>query len=163
MIVGHKNLVKMFPSFKDDIAENGIDLRVGKIYKLTIDEDKPICGCVDNIKILPNFVQIKDVKGLYDLRPNEIYSVEIDRPIKIPNGYCQLYKLRSTFARCGLLLISAVGDDSYNGTLRFTLKNLSNFNIQIGANERIVQAVTFENDGSAIAYNGSYQDDNMFI
>ena len=41
-VVGHDNLVELFPDFKEDIQENGMDLRLGKLeaiqknYNLTI-------------------------------------------------------------------------------------------------------------------------------
>lgn len=165
MIVGRDNLLKMFPEFENDIAENGIDLRVGHIYEIV--ESPNQIGCIDNVKMLPDneLVQLTkegDCCSYYELKPDTFYSVEIDRPIHIPDGYCQLYKIRSTFARCGLLLLSAVGDNDFNGTLRFGLKNLTNQPIFIGENERIVQAVTFANDGTASSYDGSYQNDKIF-
>ena len=34
--------------------------------------------------------------------------------------------------------------------------------INIGFNERIIQAVTMQNDGTATSYNGSYQNDKIY-
>lgn len=166
MIVGKNNLIKLFPDFKEDIAENGIDLRVGKIYKLS---DFLIKGSVNNKKMLPDMEEIKlnndlprELLDVYILNNKDYYIVEIDRPIHIPDGYCQIYKIRSTFARCGLQLISAVGDNDFNGTLRLGLKNLTNSDIYIGKNERIIQALTIKNDGTASSYDGDYQNDKIY-
>lgn len=166
MIVGRENLIEMFPDFENDIAENGIDLRVGKIYRII---DESIKGSINDEKMLPEMEEIVtqsvsyyDVNNVYILNNNDYYIVEIDRPIHIPDGYCQLYKIRSTFARCGLLLISAVGDNDFNGTLRLGLKNLSNGDIYIGRNERIIQALTIANDGTASNYEGDYQNDRIY-
>lgn len=166
MIVGKNNLIKLFPDFKEDIAENGIDLRVGKIYKLS---NVFVRGSVDDKKMLPDMEELKitndiprEIYDIYILNNKDYYIVEIDRPIHIPDGYCQIYKIRSTFARCGLQLISAVGDNDFNGTLRLGLKNLTNSDIYIGKNERIIQALTIKNDGTASSYDGDYQNDKIY-
>lgn len=166
MIVGRENLKKIFPDFEDDVQENGIDLRVGKIFKTS---DFLIKGSVNDKKMLPDMEEIelnndlpRKLSDVYILNNEDYYIVEIDRPIHIPNGYCQIYKIRSTFARCGLQLISAVGDNDFNGTLRLGLKNLSNSDIYVGRNERIIQALTIKNDGTASCYDGDYQNDKIY-
>ena len=166
MIVGKNNLIKLFPDFAEDVAENGIDLRVGKIYKIS---DFLIRGSVNDKKMLPDMEEVelnndfpRKLSDVYILNNEDYYIVEIDRPIHIPDGYCQIYKIRSTFARCGLQLISAVGDNDFNGTLRLGLKNLTNSNIYIGKNERIIQALTIKNDGTASSYDGDYQNDKIY-
>ena len=163
MIVGRENLIKMFPNFKDDVAENGIDLRVGNLYE--IDESQGfIIGCVDDEKCLPKLNKIECV-GLdtYILEPQKYYFVEVDRDIHIPDGYTQTYAIRSTFARCGLLLICAIGDNDFNGRLMMGLYNTNReLSIHIGKNERIIQAVTYQNDGTASNYEGSYQNNKIY-
>ena len=37
-----------------------------------------------------------------------------------------------------------------------------NVPVFIGANERIIQAVTYQNDGTASKYNGSYQNNAIY-
>lgn len=157
MIVGKENLEKLFPNFIEDIAENGIDLRVGKI-EISVDENK--IGCIDDEKLLPKYEEIKPIKNkYYKIEPHKFYFVSCDRAIKIPNGYCQIYLIRSTFARCGLQLISSVGDNGFEGTLKMGIVNNNDKPIYIGTNERIIQALTIKNDGSASLYNGVYQND----
>lgn len=157
MIIGGKNLKQLFPEFEDDVKENGIDLRIGKIRKIHSDEET---GCANDEKILPEYEEVlpSDMDNCYRLKPNTYYNVVIDRPIYIPDGYVQLYYLRSTFMRCGLLLISSVGDNGFNGHLMMGLYNTSKNDIIVGANERIIQAITIKNDGSAFLYNGTYQE-----
>lgn len=162
MIVGRENLIKLFPNFKEDIQENGIDLRVGKIY--TIDElETDVLGCVDDKKYLPTLKEVKCDGGVYILKPQKYYFVKVDKDIHIPDGYIQTYAIRSTFARCGLLLISSIGDNDFNGRLMMGLYNTNRIlTIHIGENERIIQAVTYENDGTASNYEGSYQNNEIY-
>lgn len=163
MIVGRENLIKLFPNFADDVQENGIDLRIGELY--TIDEHEySVVGCKDDEKILPTLVKVDDDgMGYYLLKPKKYYFVKVDREIEIPHNYTQTYLIRSTLARCGLLLISSVGDDSFKGTLMMGLYNTNDkLDIIVGKNERIIQAVTYENDGTAKAYDGSYQNNKLY-
>lgn len=173
MIIGEKNLKKLFPNFEKDIDGNGIDLRVGKLYE-NIETNK-VVGCINNEKFLPQLKELElennseslipndvELPKFYKLKPFTYYTVEIDREIYIPHGYTQMYEIRSTYARCGLILSKGVGDDGFNGTLRFGLFNGTNNSIYVGENERIVQAITFKNDGTTSHYDGSYQDNEIY-
>jgi len=173
MIIGEKNLKKLFPNFEKDIDGNGIDLRVGKLYE-NIETNK-VVGCIDDEKYLPKLKEVglefsgmplipnTELSEYYRLKPLTYYTIEIDREIYIPHTYTQMYEIRSTFARCGLILSKGVGDDGFNGTLRFGLFNATRNYVYIGKNERIVQAITFKNDGTTSYYDGSYQDNEIYM
>ena len=163
MIIGHDKLMELFPEFKEDIKENGIDLRIGKVEHTT-NKYNDLIGCVDGEKHLPRTYEIKpDSKsGNYRFYPNNYYSIIVDRPISIPDGYCQFYFIRSTFARCGLVLTDAVGDNGFNGTLRVGIYNANNIPITAGPHEAIIQAVTIKNDDTATTYNGDYKEDKIY-
>lgn len=157
MIIGHDNLLELYPNFKEDIKENGIDLRIGSVEHI-IHKKGQVIGCIDDEKHLPKTYKVKPVNDSYYLfLPHNHYTITVDRPIHIPNGYCQLYYIRSTFARCGIILSAAVGDNGYNGTLQCNIYNASNQPVRAGVNERIVQAITIKNDETATLYNGTYQ------
>ena len=164
-IVGRENLKKLYPLFEEDVAENGIDLRVGVVEKIIQDGSR--IGCVNDKKYKPNYeiVEPKLIDGeeIYELEPQTYYFITVDRVMDIPEGYCQLYYIRSTFARAGLQLISAVGDNGYSGTLMMGVYNTNPINkVSLGVNERLIQAVTYTNDGSASVYDGSYQNDEFY-
>ena len=163
MIIGNENLKELFPSFEEDVKENGIDLRIGKVEHTT-NKYNELVGCVDGEKHLPRTYEIKpDSKsGCYKFYPNNYYTIVIDRPISIPDGYCQFYFIRSTFARCGLMINDAVGDNGFEGTLRIGVYNANNIPVTAGPNEAIIQAVTIKNDDTATTYNGTYQGDKIY-
>ena len=154
MIIGNETLKSLFPSFEEDVKENGIDLRIGMLEGFV--QDNKIVGVVDDEKYLPETYPIKARNGMYELLPNNYYLLTVDREIWIPDGYCQIYLLRSTFVRCGLILSNGVGDNDYQGHLQFGIYNPTNHSIFIGENERIVQALTIKNDGTAKNYRGDY-------
>ena len=163
MIIGNENLKELFPEFEEDIKENGIDLRIGSVEHTTNRNNKLI-GCVDGVKHLPKTYEIQpdSITGCYKFYPQNYYTIVIDRPIKIPDGYCQFYFMRSTFARCGLILTDAVGDNGFEGTLRIGVYNANNLTITAGLNEAIIQAVTIKNDDTATKYEGTYQGDKPY-
>ena len=161
MIIGNENLKELFPSFEEDVKENGIDLRIGKVEHTTNKGNKLI-GCVDGEKHLPVTYEVKPSDGVYKFYPHNYYTIVVDRPIHIPEGYCQFYFIRSTFARCGLVINDAVGDNGFEGTLRIGVYNANNLTITAGLNEAIIQAVTIKNDDTATTYNGTYQGDKPY-
>ena len=160
MIIGKQKLLEVFPDFKGDIQENGIDLRVGEVYQ---PENHNWVGCINDEKYLPSLKRIRPEDDEYKLAPHTHYIIRVDRRIHIPDGYCQLYYIRSTFARCGLLLSAAVGDNGYDGVLELNIYNSNNDTVRIGVNERLVQAVTICNDGTCDEYDGTYQNDKHMI
>ena len=161
MIIGNESLKELFPDFKDCIKENGIDLRIGSVEHTTNRNNKLI-GCVDGEKHLPVTYEVKPSDGVYKFYPHNFYTIVADRPISIPNGYCQFYFIRSTFARCGLQLLSSVGDNGFEGTLRIGVYNANNLPITAGLNEAIIQAITIKNDGTAKVYDGQYKGDKIY-
>jgi len=161
MIIGNESLKSLFPSFEEDVKENGIDLRIGKVEHTTNRNNKLI-GCIDGEKHLPVTYEVAPSDGVYKFYPHNYYTIVIDRPIHIPEGYCQFYFIRSTFARCGLVINDAVGDNGFEGTLRIGVYNANNLPITAGLNEAIIQAVTIRNDGTATTYNGTYQGDKPY-
>ncbi len=161
MILGHDKLLDLFPEFEDCIRENGIDLRIGSVEHTTNRNNKLI-GCVDGEKHLPITYEVAPTDGVYKFYPHNYYTIVVDRPIKIPDGYCQFYFIRSTFARCGLMINDAVGDNGFEGTLRIGVYNANNLTITCGLNEAIIQAITIKNDGTAKVYDGDYQGDKAY-
>ena len=159
MILGNKKLKKLFPDFEEDIKENGIDLRIGSVEHT--ENKQGLIGCINGEKHLPKTYTVQPVDNVYKFYPHNYYSIVIDRPIRIPDGYCQFYFIRSTFARCGLILTDAVGDNGFEGTLRLGIYNANNIPVSCGLNEAIIQAVTIRNDGATL-YDGTYQGDAIY-
>ena len=161
MIIGNESLKELFPEFEDCIKENGLDLKIGSVEHTTTRNNKLI-GCIDGEKHLPVTYEVAPSDGVYKFYPHNYYTIVVDRPIHIPEGYCQFYFIRSTFARCGLMINDAVGDNGFEGTLRIGVYNANNLTITCGLNEAIIQAVTIKNDDTAKVYDGAYKDDHIY-
>ena len=149
-MLGEKELIKLFPDFKDLVQPSGIDLELDKIYVQTSGG-----SLIDNEKNLP---EIKELEGdIYTLKPHTAYLASIKRKIKIPKGYTMLYLPRSTLLRSFVSVQSAVGDPGFYGTLMFMVYNHGEYDFKIKSGDRIAQAVVYPVEGSG-EYNGSYQE-----
>ena len=149
-MLGEKELIKLFPDFKDLVQPSGIDLELDKIYVQTSGG-----SLIDNEKNLP---EIKEIEGdIYTLKPHTAYLASIKRKIKIPKGYTMLYLPRSTLLRSFVSVQTAVGDPGFYGTLMFMVYNHGEYDFKIKSGDRIAQAVVYPVEGSG-EYNGSYQE-----
>jgi dUTP pyrophosphatase len=149
-MLGDKELIKLFPDFKELIQPSGIDLRLDEVFI-----QKSAGSLINNQKNLPQLEKLKP--PIYTLKPKRAYSVTIEPKIKIPKGYAMLYLPRSTLNRSFISVHTAVGDPGFYGSLQFLLYNYGEFDYTIKKGERIAQAVTFHVTGSG-EYNGNYQE-----
>ncbi|WP_178647782.1 deoxyuridine 5'-triphosphate nucleotidohydrolase [uncultured Methanobrevibacter sp.] len=150
-MLGEKELIKLFPNFKELVQPSGIDLPLDKVYV-----QKGVGSLIDNEKKLP---EIEELEGpIFTLKPHTAYLASIDRKIKIPKGYSMLYLPRSTLLRSFVSVQTAVGDPGFFGTLMFMIYNHGDFEFKIKKGDRIAQGVVFEVEGSG-EYNGSYQEE----
>lgn len=150
-MLGEKELIKLFPDFKDLIQPSGIDLRLDEVFV-----QKGPASLIDDEKNLPEIEKLKP--PLYTLKPKKGYLVTVDRKIKIPKGYSMIYLPRSTILRSFISIHTALGDPGFYGTLKFLFYNYGEFDYIIKQGERIAQAVVFTVTGSG-EYDGSYQED----
>lgn len=150
-MLGEKELIKLFPDFKELVQPSGIDLRIDEVFK-----QKGPGSLIDNEKNLPELERLEP--PVYTLKPKTAYLTSIDRKIKIPKGFSMLYLPRSTLLRSFVSVHTAVGDPSFYGTLQFMVYNYGAFDYTIKQGERIAQAVVFPVTGSG-EYNGSYQEE----
>lgn len=150
-MLGEKELIKLFPAFKDLVQPSGIDLRLDEVFA-----QKGPASLLDDEKNLPELEKLEP--PIYTLKPKKGYLATVDRKIKIPKGYSMLYLPRSTILRSFVSIHTALGDPGFYGTLQFLLYNYGEFKYTIKQGERIAQAVVFPVTGSG-EYNGSYQED----
>jgi dUTP pyrophosphatase len=149
-MLGEKELIKLFPEFKELIQPSGIDLRLDDVFI-----QKSGGSLIDNEKNLPELEKLEP--PIYTLKPKTAYSVTVEPKVKIPKGCSMLYLPRSTLNRSFISVHTAVGDPGFYGTLQFMLYNYGEFDYTIKKGERIAQAVVFDVTGSG-EYNGSYQE-----
>ena len=134
-MLGEKELIKLFPNFKELVQPSGIDLPLDKVYV-----QKGVGSLIDNEKKLP---EIEELEGpIFTLKPHTAYLASIDRKIKIPKGYSMLYLPRSTLLRSFVSVQTAVGDPGFFGTLMFMIYNHGDFEFKIKKGDRICSRKT---------------------
>ena len=158
MIIGEKELRKMYPELDDDQYQpNSIDLKLGKVYEI-MSSDSEVYGLYDGEKHIPNKVEIcYPYKNRYVLYPNKPYWLEIEPKIEIPKDIAQFYLPRSSLLRMGVTLHTALGDSGFNGHLMFLAINHTPYNINLAKGERIATAINFEVDSAGL-YDGDYNE-----
>lgn len=150
-MLGEKELINLFPDFKELVQPSGIDLRLDEVFRQVGPG-----SLIDNEKNLPELEKLEP--PIYILKAKTAYLASIDRKIKIPKGFSMLYLPRSTLLRSFVSVHTAVGDPGFYGTLQFMIYNYGEFDYTIKQGERIAQAVVFPVTGSG-EYNGSYQEE----
>ncbi|MEN4006732.1 MAG: deoxyuridine 5'-triphosphate nucleotidohydrolase [Methanobacteriaceae archaeon] len=148
-MLGEKELIKLFPDFKELIQPSGIDLMLDEAFI-----QKSSGSLIDNKKNLPELERLDP--PIYILKPKTAYSVTVEPKIKIPKGYSMIYLPRSTLNRSFISVHTALGDPGFYGKLQFMLYNYGEFDYKIKKGERIAQAAIFDVTGSG-EYKGSYQ------
>lgn len=149
-MIGEKELIKLFPEFKELVQPSGIDLPLDEIFV-----QKSAGSLIDNEKNLPDLEKLEG--DIYTLKPKTAYLATISKKIKIPKGYAMLYNPRSTLLRSFVSVQTAVGDPGFYGTLMFLIYNHGDYEYKIKKGDRIAQGVVFEVTGSG-EYDGSYQE-----
>jgi dUTP pyrophosphatase len=157
MIIG-ANASKNFVEIKDNIQiqQCGIDLRVGKIYKI---DGRGIIDFTNEKRELPTYIEIFDSERdeKIDLQPG-IYVVKIADRIKVPENAAGFAYPRSSLLRMGVTIYTAVHDPGYEGYPAYLLHVLNP--ITIYKHARIAQIVFVECRDVAGLYEGIYNEKN---
>lgn len=165
MINGIDYLRKKYPGRdKKDYQPSGLDLRVGKVYK--INQAGNVSGIVNGEKYIPPYreIELKDYpeygfSDVWRIDWDDPYIFEVENQIQIGNHNAQFYLPRSTLLRCGVNVYTALGDLGYNGHLSFLVINHRENPFFISKGERFAQLVDFEVRGGSESYDGDYQEE----
>jgi dCTP deaminase len=142
------------PMADDTIRENGVDLRLGRnIARLKntgklFDAHKKM-----NLK---TFYQLEQGEA-FILNPDEKMLVSTLEKIQLPNDLMGFVELRSTYARCGLLLPPTILDGGFRGIITLEIRGTS-FPIKLYSGDRFAHVV-FSKLTSPLEkpYSGKYQ------
>lgn len=163
MINGYEVLLEKYPDFKENQrTPNGIDLKLGAVYKMDGVGGLGIAAkeIPEYTEIEPQNVFINDQYALgWILKSRVPYILEVEDTIKISPDAIQTYYPRSTLLRCGCTLHTAVGDAGYNGKLSFLFVNYNSSYFILEKGVRFAQLVDHQLIGATKEYDGDYQND----
>ena len=151
-------LVEGLASVEDQVQPNGIDLRVEAVRGLSTAGE---LGAGSHRRLPAVTPRPFGADGWLALSPGA-YSVIFVEAVHLPKGLMALGRPRSTLARCGVSLVTAVWDAGYSGRSEALLvvHNPNGFRLEQGA--RLMQLVFFPLATPVVeGYQGRYQGENL--
>lgn len=152
LIAGHIDL-------ENQLQPNGIDLTLREVAR---HNGQGAIGIDSADRVLPELEPVAfDADGWLTLEPG-IYHITYNEIVDIPVSLMALGRPRSSLARCGVSIVTAVWDAGYNGrsTSMLVVENPAGFRVQKDA--RVMQLVFFGmSEATADGYRGRYQGENI--
>lgn len=159
LIQSEKPLVSEYIDLENQVQPNGIDLTLREVAR---HEGQGAIGIDSADRVLPELTMLEfDEDGWLTLEPG-IYHIQYNEIVDIPKSLMALGRPRSSLARCGVSIVTAVWDAGYNGrsTSMLVVENPAGFRVQRDA--RVMQLVFFGmSEATADGYRGRYQGENM--
>ena len=152
--VDNGKLMQGFIDKDKQIQSAGVDLTVGKIFKLS---GKGVIDFTNEKRQLPEYIEVTPENDVWNLEPG-LYNASMNETVELPNDIAAMVLPRSSALVCGVEAHTALWDPGYKGRgfLYFKLQRP----IEIHKNARIVQMVflkTKETEG----YEGIYKGEDL--
>lgn len=159
MIRSERPLITEMLDIENQVQPNGVDLTVREIAR---HQGQGAIGVDSADRVLPELAPLSfDADGWLTLAPG-CYHIVYNEIVDIPTSLMALGRPRSSLARCGVDIVTAVWDAGYNGrsTSLLVVENPAGFRVQ--QNARVMQLVFFGmSEATADGYRGRYQGENI--
>lgn len=159
LIESDKPLITELMDLENQLQPNGIDLTLREVAR---HHGQGAIGVNSGDRVLPELEPLVfDAEGWLTLEPG-IYHIVYNEVVDIPTSLMALGRPRSSLARCGVGIVTAVWDAGYNGrsTSMLVVENPAGFRVQ--QNARVMQLVFFGmSEATADGYRGRYQGENI--
>ena len=159
LIKSDRPLITDYIDLENQIQPNGIDLTLREVARHS---GQGAIGIDSADRVLPELENLEfDADGWLTLEPG-IYHILYNEVVDIPVSLMALGRPRSSLARCGVSIVTAVWDAGYNGrsTSMLVVENPAGFRVQKDA--RVMQLVFFgRSEATADGYRGRYQGENI--
>lgn len=159
LIEGERPLITGLVDPENQLQPNGIDLTLREVAR---HNGQGAIGIDSADRVLPELEPLPfDTDGWLTLEPG-IYHIIYNEVVDIPVSLMALGRPRSSLARCGVSIVTAVWDAGYNGrsTSMLMVENPAGFRVQKDA--RVMQLVFFGmSEATADGYRGRYQGENI--
>lgn len=134
----------------------GIDLRIGKLFKL---EGRGFLGIEE--RETPKGVLVaeysSDKKISIVINPGEYYLTESIERFNMPLHLLAVVKPRTTLHRSGIITRVSIVDPGYSGTIHPAVYNAGPVPVEIELGARYVNAMFYEVKGKTNPYRGQWQ------
>ena len=157
-LIQEKNLVQGYINLDKQLAPNGIDLTVNKIFKFTqagsLDFSNSERVVPQGDEILPKKRQKSDKYGWWELEKG-VYKIRTNEVVSLPANLAALGFSRTSVLRMGALTQNGVWDAGFSGKGEFILAVGNPQGINIKQNARIIQLIFYRVEETE-EYNGMY-------
>lgn len=159
LLSGDRPLIREMRDIENQVQPNGIDLTLREIARHV---GQGAIGVDSADRVLPELETLSfDEEGWITLEPG-IYHIVYNEIVDIPVSLMALGRPRSSLARCGVHIVTAVWDAGYTGrsTSMLVVDNPAGFRVERDA--RVMQLVFFGmSRATADGYRGRYQGENI--
>jgi dUTP pyrophosphatase len=158
MIGGNPPLIEGYLDLDAQLQPNGFDLTLESIAR---HQGRGTIGCSNSDRVLPELIDVTfDDDGWATLDPG-IYLIKYNETVSLPNDLMALGRPRSSLARSGVSIHTAVWDAGYSGRSTSLLHVIHPDGFRVERNARVAQLVFFTLSHAAGAgYSGVYMHEN---
>lgn len=159
MIVSERPLITEMQDIENQIQPNGVDLTLREVARHV---GQGAIGVKSADRVLPELQPLEfDAEGWLTLEPG-IYHIVYNEIVDIPENLMALGRPRSSLARCGVHIVTAVWDAGYNGRSTSLLEVINPAGFRVQKDARVMQLVFFGmSEATAEGYRGRYQGENI--
>ncbi len=159
LIEGDPPLLTEYINLADQVQPNGVDVTLHSVSRYG---GRGTVAASNADRVLPELEALEfDAAGFIDLDPGP-YHIVYNEVVNLPLDLMALGRPRSSLARCGVSVHTAVWDAGYNGrsTSLLVVNNPAGFRLQ--RNAKVMQLVFFGLSRRADqGYSGRYQGENL--
>ncbi len=140
------------------LQPNGFDLTLDSVQR---HDGQGAIGLSNADRVLPPLVELPfDADGWLTLEPG-IYHITYNETVALPTDLMALGRPRSSLARSGVAIHTAVWDAGYTGRSTSLMSVLNPAGFRVARNARVMQLVFFTLASAAEqGYSGIYQNEN---
>lgn len=157
-LVQEQGLITEYINLEKQLAPNGIDLTVGKIYEFdapgSLDFSNSERVVPQGKEITPQKKNQEDKYGWWNLAKGA-YKIRTNEAVNLPNNLAALCFSRTSVLRMGALTQNGVWDAGFSGRGEFILVVENPEGINIKQNARVVQLIFYRVEETE-RYNGIY-------
>ena len=158
MIDADPPLIAGYLDLDAQLQPNGFDLTLESLAR----HDGPgAIGCSNRDRVLPDLIDVQfDEAGWVTLAPGT-YHITYNETVTLPNDLMALGRPRSSLARSGVSIHTAVWDAGYSGRSTSLLHVINPAGFRVERNARVAQLVFFTlSHPAGEGYSGVYMHEN---
>jgi dUTP pyrophosphatase len=158
LIASEPPLLQGFIDLDEQLQPNGFDLTLSEIGRHA---GMGVIGTENRDRVLPDIEPLPfDADGWIDLAPG-IYHITYNETVTLPNTLMALGRPRSSIARCGNSIHTAVWDAGYSGRSTSLLHVINPDGLRLRQHARVAQLVFMTlTEETNEGYSGIYQHEN---